>query len=297
VFGIPAQIVTDLADQGWDGCSTASNHTLDRGVAGVTATLDTFDVAHLGHVGSGRTEAEANSPQIYQIVRKDRTITIAHIAMAYGTNGIPIPASAPWAVNIIDTDWAIGQAVAARQAGADMVVVSMHDGVEYQATPTQEQLSSAQALAESGQVDLVIGHHVHVPQPIVKLDGGPRGEGMWVAYGLGNFLSNQSSACCAAATSNGILMTATVIAQPGQPPQVTGVTWTATTVDIKAGHRIRVISDAINEPGAGTLSVAQLQARRDLVAGVVGDVAPERTSPPTPAPGVTVTVVPRETPQ
>ena len=49
-----------------------------------------------------------------------------------------------------------------------------------------------------GVIDLVIGHHAHVPQPVAHLSGGPRGEGMWVAYGLGNYVSNQDGACCAA---------------------------------------------------------------------------------------------------
>ena len=58
--------------------------------------------------------------------------------------------------------------------------------------------------------DLVIGHHAHVPQPVVHLSGGPRGEGMWVAYGLGNYLSNQDGACCAQNTDSGLLLSAHV---------------------------------------------------------------------------------------
>jgi poly-gamma-glutamate capsule biosynthesis protein CapA/YwtB (metallophosphatase superfamily) len=61
---------------------------------------------------------------------------------------------------------------------------------------------------------LVIGHHAHVPQPVVELARGADGEGTWVAYGLGNYLSNQDDDCCSAATSSGLLFTAHVT-RPG----------------------------------------------------------------------------------
>src|SRR5690606_40420202 len=87
----------------------------------------------------------------------------------------------------------IAQATAAREAGADLVVATIHWGVEYQLAPNVEQEAMAQALAESGQIDLVVGTHPHVPQPYALLDGGPDGSGMWVAWSLGNFISNQDS--------------------------------------------------------------------------------------------------------
>jgi poly-gamma-glutamate synthesis protein (capsule biosynthesis protein) len=282
VFGVPPHIVTDLVEQGWDGCSTASNHSIDRGYPGVTATLDAFDAAGLGHSGTARSQAEADAPQLYRLEREGRTITVAHIAMAYGLNGFSLPKAEPWAVSLIDVDKAVDQARTARKAGADLVIVSLHAGTEYQASPTQEQLDVTRKLAASGVVDLVLGHHAHVPQPIAKLDGGPDGEGMWVAYGMGNFLSNQSASCCTPATSNGELVTATVKADPGRPAHVTDLEWTATTVDREAGHRVRTIVDAKADPGAGTLSRAELDARARRVHDVVGTQAPERTAPPTP---------------
>ncbi|WP_425954383.1 CapA family protein [Xylanimonas sp. McL0601] len=282
VFGVPAQIVTDLAEQGWDGCSTASNHSIDRAVAGIGATLDAFDAAGLGHVGTARSQAEADAPQLYRLERADRTLTVAQLSMAYGLNGFTLPASAPWAVQLVDVDATVARATAARAAGADLVVVSLHDGVEYRADPTEEQLAVTQALAASGVVDLVLGHHAHVPQPVVKLDGGPGGAGMWVAYGLGNMVSNQSAACCSPASSNGVLLTATVEAQPDEPARVTGVEWTGITVDREAGHRVRVIADALAHPEGGTLSPAELSEREKLVRDVVGPQAPERTTPPVP---------------
>ncbi|GAB2460039.1 CapA family protein [Xylanimonas ulmi] len=282
VFGVPAQIVTDLAEQGWDGCSTASNHSVDRALPGLVATLDAFDAAGLGHAGTARTQAEADAPQLYTLEREGRALTVAHLSITYGLNGLPMPADAPWAVHLIDVEATLAQAAAARGAGADLVVVSLHDGVEYRAEPTQDQIAVSSALADSGLIDLVIGHHAHVPQPIVRLDGGPGGVGMWVAYGLGNMVSNQSVDCCTAASSNGVLMTATVVAQPDGPARVTGVEWTATTVDRAAGHRVRVLAEALADPASGTLSPAELAARDQRVRDVVGGQAPERTTPPAP---------------
>jgi poly-gamma-glutamate synthesis protein (capsule biosynthesis protein) len=56
--------------------------------------------------------------------------------------------------------------------------------------------TSAATLAASGQVDVVLGGHSHVPQPLIRLDGGADGDGMWVGYSMGNFLSNQDEKCC-----------------------------------------------------------------------------------------------------
>ncbi len=293
VFGAPATLVRDLAEQGWDGCSTASNHALDRGFAGVVATLDAFDEHGLGHVGTARTAGEQTRPQLYELARGTRPITVAHLSATYGTNGLPIPADAPWSVDLIDADALVKAAGTARHDGADLVLVSLHAGTEYTETLTTEQTEVAAELASSGAVDLVIGHHAHVPQRIERLDGGPGGAGMWVAFGLGNLLSNQSAECCDERTSNGVLLTATVERRrPGGPVVVTEVTWTATTVDRAAGHRVRALPEALADPGASTLDRDELARRDQHVRDAVGDEARERRKPPQPT-GEPPNVVPR----
>ncbi|MBE1875791.1 CapA family protein [Myceligenerans sp. TRM 65318] len=284
-FGAPKQLIRDLAEQGWDGCSTASNHSMDRGVDGVAATLAALDKAGLGHAGTAR-EPEERTPQRYTLDRAGRSLTVAHLSATYGLNGFTVPEDQPWTVDLLDAKRVIREAAAARADGAELVVVSMHAGTEYVAEPTDEQKAFARKLAASRKVDLVIGHHAHIPQRFARLDGGPGGSGMWVAYGLGNMISNQSAECCDARTTNGVLLTATVTQPaPGAAARVTDVTWTATTVDRAAGHRLRALVDAIDDPGAGTLSVTELRHRRDAVRDAVGDAAPERTAPPTPTGG------------
>ncbi|MFE6969814.1 CapA family protein [Isoptericola sp. NPDC057653] len=280
LFGAPPGLVRDLHEQGWDGCSTASNHSVDRGYAGVRATLRRLDAAGMGHVGTARSAAEQDAPQLYVLRREDREITVAHLAAAYGLNGLAMPSDAPWAVDLIDADRLIAQARAAREAGADVVVVSLHAGVEYTEVLTEQQEEVVRRLARSRAVDLVIGHHAHVPQRIDRVGKGPGGRGMWVAYGLGNLLSNQSADCCDARTSNGVLLTATFTQRtPDAATRVTGLRWTGTTVDIAAGHRVHALPDVLDDPGSTTLSAAELRAREDRVREAVGDVARERREP------------------
>jgi poly-gamma-glutamate synthesis protein (capsule biosynthesis protein) len=294
LFGAPAEIVPALAANGWDGCSTASNHSVDRGAAGVIATLDALDAAGLGHVGTARTAEEAAAPQVYRLEREGQSIRVAQIAATYGTNGLPVPADAPWMVNLIDTAALAAQATAAREAGADIVVASIHCCVEYVTDPTAEQVRIATELGASGTIDLLIGHHAHVPQPVDRVPGGPQGDGMWVAYGLGNFISNQGPhADLSPRTESGLLLTATFTKPMDGPAVVTTVDWTGITVDRRAGHRVLPLSElAAAGAGTQTLTPGEVLARHALVTAAAGAQAPERTAPPEPT-GPAPFVVPR----
>ncbi len=284
MFAAPPELVPSLAAAGWDGCSTASNHSVDRRGAGITATLDAFTAAGLGAAGTARTEDEAASTQMYVVHGAARDITVAHISFVYDSlNGLPKPPGQPWAVNTFSADQAdaapiIAAAQHARDQGADIVVASVHCCVEYQTAPTAAQRSVAEQVSASGLVNLWIGHHSHVPQPIEKLAGGPHGDGMWVAFGLGNFLSNQDTQCCVANTNSGVILTATFTIDALDRVDV-GVEWTAITVDRLSKHTMHVLTDVPG--GVGRLSGAEVTARHQRVAAAVGPQAPERTSPAT----------------
>lgn len=296
MFGAPEELAADLVRLGWDGCSTGTNHSLDRGLDGLTHTLDVFDDAGLGHVGTARSEAEAGSAQWYELEREGQTIRVAQLGATYGTNGIPVPADSPWAVELIDADRLVRMATEAREQGADLVVASIHCCSEYSGAVHPDQASLAETLADSGQVDLVLGHHAHVPQPIDRLPGGPDGQGMWVAYGLGNFISNQDELCCVPQTATGLLALAHVVKPDGEPARVESVEWTAVTVDRVGDQRLHVLSDLVagERPEGLALSEQQISSRYQQVLDVVGDVAPERTEPPEPT-GPPPKVVPRPT--
>jgi poly-gamma-glutamate capsule biosynthesis protein CapA/YwtB (metallophosphatase superfamily) len=174
-----------LKDAGLDLVSLANNHTLDCGRRGLTETMATLDDAGIGHVGAGATVAEAAQPVILDI----DGIRVAVLAR----NGL-LP-ECVWyrtdAPNIapLDPD-TIEQEVAAAARQADVVIVSIHWGVEYRQHPQPEQEDLAHRIIDAG-ADVILGHHPHVIQPIEEYHGG------LIAYSLGNFLfDNPRRQCC-----------------------------------------------------------------------------------------------------
>ncbi|MEU7005224.1 CapA family protein [Streptomyces sp. NPDC046332] len=180
-FTSPPEIAPALQATGYDSCSTASNHTLDDGAAGLARTLDALDKAGVRHAGSARTAEEAARPTLLQA----GDATVAQLAYTYATNGYPLPAGQPWAVDLIDEEKIVADARAARKAGADVVVVSIHWGTEWQTAPDERQLTLGRSLTSSKSegrpdIDLILGTHAHVPQAYEKVNG------TWIVYGMGD---------------------------------------------------------------------------------------------------------------
>jgi poly-gamma-glutamate synthesis protein (capsule biosynthesis protein) len=175
-FNVPPQIAKNLADLGYDTCSTASNHTLDQGVAGIKRTLDALDAASVHHAGSYRTKADHDTVNMIDV----KGVKIAQLSYAFGFNAFHRPAGREWIVNQIDKAAILAEAHRARAAGAAIVVVSLHWGTEYQHTPNKQQAALAKELMASPDIDLILGHHAHVVQPIEQING------KWVVYGMGN---------------------------------------------------------------------------------------------------------------
>ncbi|MET9653487.1 CapA family protein [Streptomyces sp. NPDC006460] len=180
-FTSPPQIAAALRATGYDSCSTASNHTLDDGAAGLARTLDALDRAGVRHAGSARTAQEAARPTLL----KAGDATVAQLAYTYDTNGYPMPEGQPWAVNLIDERRIVADARAARKAGAEVVVVSIHWGTEWQTAPDGRQLTLGRSLTASHSggrpdIDLILGTHAHVPQAYEKVNG------TWIVYGMGD---------------------------------------------------------------------------------------------------------------
>lgn len=182
-FGAPPELAIDAGAAGYDGCSTASNHSLDRGRAGLDRLLDTFDLAGVGHTGTARTEEEGDGrARIYDL----DGVKVAHLSYAYDFNGYRIPEDAPWSVNQIDTAKIARRSEEAKADGADLVVVSMHWGDEYVHDPNAQQEQWADEVMASPAVDLIIGHHAHVVQPISRVAD------RFVVWGVGNQVSNMT---------------------------------------------------------------------------------------------------------
>ncbi len=183
-FSVPAQVTDGIAEAGYDVCTTATNHSMDQGTAGIVRTVKAFDRAGVAHTGAYATKKAADTPLV---VTTESGVTVGIVAGTYGLNGYQVPRDQPWAVDMLDDDAMIARAKDVRRAGADIVIAAMHDGTEYTAAPIPEQVDHAKALTASGQFDLVYGHHAHVVQPWDKVNG------TWVVYGLGNQIAQQST--------------------------------------------------------------------------------------------------------
>lgn len=276
-FRAPAALAADLADAGFDGCSVASNHALDHGEGGVVATLDGLAAAGLGHAGTARSPEEDLEAARYE----PGGIAVAHLSYAYGFNGFAPPAGKEWLVDAIDPAVILGDAARARAEGAEVVVVSLHWGNEYVHEVTDAQRAVAEALAaEVGAVDLVIGHHAHVVQPISRVGD------LWVVWGLGNMLSNNSPSCCTTAATDGLLVSATFADRPdGSGVALTDLAYTPIWNE-RSGYRVLPAAEAVAD-GVDPALAASLRASYERTVGhvlaLVGDdplLRPTTSLPP-----------------
>ena len=267
-FGAPAELVDGAKSAGYDGCSNASNHSLDRGRAGIEATLDRFDQNGLRHSGIARTAAEGAAITMYDV----KGVKVAHLSYAYGFNGYEIPAGAPWAVDQIAPGRIKADAAAARAAGADLVVVSLHWGTEYDSAPSQYQRDIASQILPSADIDLVIGSHAHVVQPIGQVSG------TYVVWGMGNQLSNMTQD----ARRDGITVRATAARNAAGHWQVSGVEAIATWVEL-GSFRVLPVVDTLANPKTPAGLRSELSGSYDRTAAIVmGAPAPGVTMAPKP---------------
>ncbi|MCX5054158.1 CapA family protein [Streptomyces sp. NBC_00201] len=261
VFKSPPEIAQGLAATGYDGCSTASEHSLDDGVDGVRRTLDALDRAGVRHTGSARTEAEARTVTILRA----GPAKVAHLAYTFDTNGHPLPQGQPWAVNLMNENSIVTDARAARRAGADVVVVSLHWGTEWQDAPDPQQLALSQQLTASRtggrpDVDLILGTHAHVPQAYEKVNG------TWVVYGMGDQIAGEMTNNAGAQDPRGNestlgRFTFTRPARPGGRWEVTKAEFVPQMFDVDAG-RVVNLNQALTQG-------AEVKAARDAIRDVV----------------------------
>ena len=274
MFGSTTAVVDALSRSGWDGCATASNHSWDQGFDGVVATADALRADSMGYSGTNRTQAEAAAPyQLYELTRGGMTVTVAQLSTTYGLNGFS--ADPDWAVNLNDVAWVEAQARAAREAGADVVVLHTQLGEEYSTDPVPEQTEFARAIAQTGQVDVLFGAHPHVPETNELLPGGPGGRGMWVSYSAGNFISNQSEDLGTILVGIGLFVWVdVVVTQDADGTRSAGVEalhWHPFTVDLNGGHRLVDLAAAQQGrvPADSTLSAEEIDRRWQAVTDVV----------------------------
>jgi poly-gamma-glutamate synthesis protein (capsule biosynthesis protein) len=185
-FNSPQKLGQAITATGFNVVNHATNHTMDKGQNAVFATMDFWDtIPHVTVLGIHRTEEERGIP----ILLQKNNITLGFLSYTYGTNGLPLPRDKPFLVSLINNE-IMAKEIDALRPLCDFLVVSMHWGEEYQHDYNKAQETLAKFLAEH-KVDLVIGHHPHVIQPIEYITR-PDGEPMLCIYSLGNLLSAQS---------------------------------------------------------------------------------------------------------
>jgi Bacterial capsule synthesis protein PGA_cap len=172
----------DLRRLGFDRCSTASNHANDLGTDGIRVTLDALDAAGLGHSGTARTPQEA-AVSTFMV----NGVRMAHLSYARNSNtGFPAD---DWRIDkALTAAKVIADVAAARAAGAELVVVSMHVYVEMLPTPTADDRALVTSIIDAARPDLVVVHGPHVPQPVERVHG------TVVYWSLGNFISGMGVA-------------------------------------------------------------------------------------------------------
>jgi poly-gamma-glutamate synthesis protein (capsule biosynthesis protein) len=230
IFNVPHELADAIADAGFGACSTASNHSLDKRFAGLKATLDILDNKGIVHSGMARSAEEKATPTLIELPQA----VVASLSYTFSFNGIPLPSAQPFAANRIDAATILDEAKRARAAGAEFVVVSLHWGTEYSPTINGQQRTLGNQLLSSPDIDLIVGHHAHVVQPIGKV-----GE-KFVVYGMGNFISAQNSRCCPTGTEDGVMVHFTVREVEGRF-KVAEVSFTPTLVESRT-YRIVPLS-------------------------------------------------------
>ncbi|MHA7963431.1 CapA family protein [Paenibacillus sp. CAU 1782] len=188
-FNAPLELAEALKNAGFNMLSTANNHSLDKGERGLLRTIDNLKELGFAFTGTAASQEEADTP----VLVEQNGITMGILSYTYGTNGIPIPKGKPYLVNLISEEAIKGDIAKLRSAGADLVTVALHFGIEYQTVPSETQKNLARSLAASG-ADIIAGSHPHVVQPYEMVEAfdedGNRKECL-IIYSMGNFISNQ----------------------------------------------------------------------------------------------------------
>ncbi|MCQ4935399.1 MULTISPECIES: CapA family protein [Anaerotignum] len=186
-FNTPDAFLDAVKDAGFDILTTANNHCMDTGKAGLIRTLDKLDEAGIAHMGTYRS-AEDRDKILYQNVNG---INFAFLSYTYGTNGIAVPDA--YLVNLINEDQMVADIKKARER-ADVVVVMPHMGNEYETFPKEVFQKWADLMFLSG-ADVILASHPHVLQRMEyrKVDHGDGEHDGFIIYSLGNFISSQTT--------------------------------------------------------------------------------------------------------
>lgn len=186
-FNTPDSFLDAVKDAGFDLLTTANNHSMDTGKAGLLRTLDKLDEYGIEHFGTYRSQEERDTIFYKEV----NGLKFAFLSYTYGTNGIPVPDE--YLVNLIDGGQMVDDIKEARK-NADVVVVLPHMGNEYETEPRDIFVSWADEMFAAG-ADIVLASHPHVLQRMEyrKVNHGDGEHDGFIIYSLGNFISSQTT--------------------------------------------------------------------------------------------------------
>ena len=189
MFSAPDSYAVALKKAGFDLFLTSNNHCLDRKDKGLRRTLHVLDSLKVDHIGTYNDAAER--AKLVPFIKEINGMKVGFLNYTYGTNGLSANDGAE--VAYIDRDKIKQEIEATRKAGAEIIVAMPHWGVEYVLTENEPQRSLADFLMKEG-VDIIIGGHPHVVQPMKVITDEQTGRRSLVVYSLGNFISNMTKA-------------------------------------------------------------------------------------------------------
>ena len=184
-FNSPSEFGDNMLDIGFNMVSLANNHSMDQNESGVRNSVAYWNTKDI--VWNGQSDSEEN--RLAHIYGEKNGIKYAMLSYTMHTNGLPVPSGKSYLVNVYDKE-KVKADIEAVRPNVDVLFVAMHWGEEYTHKPNSNQRETAQYLASLG-VDVIIGCHPHVIQPIEKIVNQETGKETIVYYSLGNFISNQ----------------------------------------------------------------------------------------------------------
>lgn len=184
-FNAPYEVGDALVAAGFDVVLHATNHALDKGKKGLVNCLSFWETTYPEMTVLGIYDSEEEQQNIFVIEKEG--IRIAILNYTYGTNGIAMPKDMPFAVDML-TETKVRKDLELANQLADFVIVCPHWGTEYRLQPDSSQKKWTGLFLEYG-VDLVLGTHPHVIEPIEWLTNETTGERMLVYYSIGNYVN------------------------------------------------------------------------------------------------------------
>lgn len=189
-FITPRKSIDGLKLAGVDVVALANNHSTNYGTEAFLDTLELLSANNIKYVGGGKDLNEAESTLYHEVnglkfAFLDYNSIIGAINATDDSAGVAKFDIKPWAKADSAQDIEkIKNAVKTAKKNADIVVVELHWGVEYEAKPIQSQIDVAHAVVDAG-ADLIVGTHPHVVCGLEEYKSVP------IFYSLGNFIFDQ----------------------------------------------------------------------------------------------------------